>query len=90
MLSKPSLAMILSFFWTTRSTAIPIKISGAISNSLFIAGMWGMQSFAQPKYRYRTEQQKDAPPTRPSGIPLITANKCKCSLAVRRSRMGFP
>ena len=43
-----------------------------ISNSLFIAGMWGMQSFAQPKYRYRTEQQKDAPPTRPSGIPLIT------------------
>ena len=24
------------------------------------------------------------------GIPLITENKCKCSLAVRRWRIGFP
>ena len=35
-LSNPSLAIMLSFFCTTRSTAIPINISGAISKSLFI------------------------------------------------------
>ena len=33
---KPSVAIKLFSPWTTKSTAIPINISGAISNNLFI------------------------------------------------------